>query len=126
MNEDEHESWYDEDAGPVVRLYAITHGRSASARPELDMLTLVVNVSAGVRPRRSEPEYAEILRLSRTALSVAEIAAHLRLPLTATKILVGDLIDDGHLEYRSPDPAPTTGRRNQELLRAVFNAIQAI
>ncbi|MET8650385.1 DUF742 domain-containing protein [Nocardia aurea] len=126
MNDDQRESWYDDDAGPVVRLYAITRGRSKNARPDVDMLTLVVNASAGMRPRRSDPEYAEILRLSRTALSVAEVAAHLNLPLTATKILVGDLIDDGYLEHRSPDPAPEAAARNQSLLRAVMRGIEAL
>ena len=123
---DERQSWYDEDAGPVVRLYAITHGRSRHARPELDILTLVVNVGVGMRPRRPEPEYARILELGRTALSIAEIAAQMKLPLTATKILVGDLIDDGQLDYRSPDPAPEAAARNQDLLRAVFRGIQAL
>ncbi|WP_405179792.1 DUF742 domain-containing protein [Nocardia sp. NBC_01377] len=126
MSDDERESWYDEDAGPLVRLYAVTHGRSDNARPELDMLTLVVNASTGVRSRRPDPEYAEILRLSRTALSVAEVAAHLNLPLNSTKILVGDLIDDGQLKYRSPDPKPDAVSRNPELLRAVLRGIQAI
>ena len=84
MNDDEQESWYDDEAGPLVRLYAVTRGRSGNARPELDMLTLVVNASAGVQPRRPEPEYTEILRLSRTPLSVAEVAAQLNLPLTST------------------------------------------
>ncbi|MEV0293439.1 DUF742 domain-containing protein [Nocardia sp. NPDC050710] len=123
---DERESWYDEEAGPLVRLYAVTRGRSGSARPDLDMLTLVVNASVGVQPRRPEPEYADILRLSRTSLSVAELAAQLNLPLTSTKILVGDLIDDGLLKFRSPDPAPAAGPGNTELLRAVLKGIQAI
>ena len=126
MNEDERESWYDEEAGPLVRLYAVTHGRSETVRPELDMLTLVVNASAGVQPRRPDPEYAQILRFARTALSVAEIAAQMNLPLTSTKILVGDLIDDGQLKYRSPDPTPEVTARNPELLRAVLRGIQAI
>ncbi|MGN2641438.1 DUF742 domain-containing protein [Nocardia takedensis] len=123
---DPRESWYDEDAGPLVRLYAVTRGRSGGARHKLDMLTLVVNAGVGVQPRRPEPEYARILWLSRSALSVAELAAQLNLPLTSTKILVGDLIDDGLLKYRSPEPVQESPARNTQLLRAVLKGIQAI
>lgn len=127
MSDDDRESWYDDEAGPLVRLYAVTRGRSGGARHPLDMLTLVVNAGVGVQPRRPEPEYARILVLTRTAQSVAELAAQLNLPLTSTKILVGDLIDDGLLKHRSPEPAhETPARDNTQLLRAVLKGIQAI
>ncbi|MBH0777432.1 DUF742 domain-containing protein [Nocardia bovistercoris] len=123
---DERESWYDDEAGPLVRLYAVTRGRSGGARHKLDMLTLVVNASVGMQPRRPEPEYARILQMSHSAISVAEVSAALNLPLTSTKILIGDLIDDGLLKFRSPDPAPEAAARNTQLLRAVLKGIQAI
>ncbi|TCJ99489.1 DUF742 domain-containing protein [Nocardia alba] len=125
MTDDERESWYDAEAGPVVRLYALTQGRSRNARPELDIITLVVNVSGGVRPRRPEPEYARILQLSRTPLSIAEVAAQLGLPLNSTKILVSDLIDDRMLEHRSPDQSAEPAR-DQDLLRRLHRAIRAL
>ncbi len=99
---DDEDTWFDEEAGPVVRLYAVTRGRGRSDRPELDMLTLVVDIARGTALRRHEPEYASIVELCRTPQSVAEVAALLGLPLTMTKVLVGDLIDDGRLEYRQP------------------------
>ena len=99
---DDEDAWFDEEAGPVVRLYAVTRGRGRSDRPELDMLTLVVDIGRGTALRRHEPEYASIVELCRTPQSVAEVAARLGLPLTMTKVLIGDLIDDGRLEYRQP------------------------
>ncbi|MFD6258796.1 DUF742 domain-containing protein, partial [Nocardia sp. NPDC060256] len=35
------EPWFDEAAGPLVRPYAVTRGRTAGGGPELDMLTSV-------------------------------------------------------------------------------------
>ncbi|MBF6212378.1 DUF742 domain-containing protein [Nocardia puris] len=122
---EERESWFDEEAGPLVRLYAVTRGRSGGVRHELNMLTLVAH-SGSRALRRTEPEYAEIVRLSRTPQSVAEISARLGLPLTATKILVGDLIDDGVLDHRDPDPTPAAGSQQMDMLRAVLKGIQSL
>ncbi|MBF6166983.1 DUF742 domain-containing protein [Streptomyces gardneri] len=119
--------WYDDEAGPLVRLYTVTRGRTEGAPYELDMLTLVITASIDIQPRRrTEPEYTRILQISRTAQSVAELAAQLDLPLSTTKILVGDLIDEGLLLFRSPDPAPESAAQNTQLLRAILKGIQAI
>ncbi|WP_280262249.1 DUF742 domain-containing protein [Nocardia wallacei] len=119
-----HESWFEDEAGPLVRLYAVTRGRGGGARPELNLLTLVVDAETGPL-RRTEPEYAAIVRLCRTAQSIAEVSAQLHLPLTVTKILVGDLIDDGRLIFRSPPPTDS-GAPDIGLLQAVLNGIRAL
>ncbi|MFG1793586.1 DUF742 domain-containing protein [Nocardia altamirensis] len=119
------EPWFDEAAGPLVRPYALTRGRTTGAGPELDMLTsVVVNDSAGTL-RRAEPEYADILRLCRVSQSVAEVSAQLRLPLAVTKILVGDLIGDGQLIFRAPVPTEA-GPEDLNILRAVLDGIRKI
>ncbi|MGW5514367.1 DUF742 domain-containing protein [Nocardia africana] len=71
---------FDEDAGPLVRLYAVTGGRARDVRPELDMITLVFTVHPAHRVGRIEREYLEIIRLCRTPQSVAEVSALLGLP----------------------------------------------
>ncbi|MGK8558625.1 DUF742 domain-containing protein [Nocardia gipuzkoensis] len=119
------EPWYEEDAGPLVRLYAITRGRGRAVRPELNVATLVVDAGHGTVLRRTEPEYAAIVQLCRTPQSVAEVAAQLGLPLTMTKVLVGDLIDDGLLVSRA-QPAAVAANADLGLLRAVLNGIRAI
>lgn len=124
MNEP-REHWYEEDAGPMVRLYAVTRGRSVAKRPELSVITLVVDVQRGMVLRRPEPEYAAIVRLCRTPLSVAEISAHMNLPLTVAKVLIGDLIDDGRLLFRQP-PNPTGGNSDMGLLHAVLDGIRGL
>ncbi|WP_454197882.1 DUF742 domain-containing protein [Nocardia sp. Marseille-Q1738] len=119
------EPWYEEDAGPLVRLYAITRGRGRAVRPELNVATLVIDAGDGAVLRRTEPEYAAIVQLCRTPQSVAEVAARLGLPLTMTKVLVGDLIDDGRLVCR-PERSTVEANSDLGLLHAVLNGIRAI
>ncbi|TDD34055.1 DUF742 domain-containing protein [Actinomadura sp. KC06] len=90
MTAGDEEVWVDDNAGPLVRPYTVTDGRT---RPtvELDLLSLVV--ADGVLPPALDPEHAEALELCRTPTSVAEVAAHLRLPVAVTKILLADLMD---------------------------------
>jgi hypothetical protein len=117
------EPWEDEEAGPVARLYAMTGGRGRTARTELTLDTMVVDVGVGFAPRRTDPEYIDIVRFCRIPQSVAEVSAQLRIPLAMTKVLVGDLIDDGRLAVRAPaeitDSAPDLG-----LLRAIANSLR--
>ncbi|NKY85882.1 DUF742 domain-containing protein [Nocardia veterana] len=119
------DAWFDDEAGPLVRLYAVTHGRGRSTRPELDMLTLVVDNGRGSALHRHEPEYEAIAELCRTPQSIAEVAARLALPLTMTKVLVGDLIDDGRLEFRQPRQAEA-GPGDVSLLRALLDGIRGL
>ncbi|MEV6559766.1 DUF742 domain-containing protein [Nocardia sp. NPDC051756] len=119
------EPWFDEAAGPLVRPYAVTRGRTTGAGPELDMLTSVVTDDSAGASRRMEPEYADILRLCRVSQTVAEVSAQLRLPLAVTKILVGDLIGDGHLIFRAPVPTEA-GPEDLNILRAVLDGIRKL
>ncbi|WP_330230857.1 DUF742 domain-containing protein [Nocardia sp. NBC_00508] len=119
------EPWFDEAAGPLVRPYALTRGRTTGAGPELDMLTSVVVDHSAPALRRFEPEYSDILRLCRISQTVAEVSAQLRLPLAVTKILVGDLIGDGQLIFRAPVPTEA-GPDDLNILRAVLDGIRKI
>ncbi|MBR8743724.1 DUF742 domain-containing protein [Nocardiopsis sp. MG754419] len=90
------------------RLYVITSGRSGGADDALDAVTLVVAESEPTAGMQSE--HARILRLCVSPLSVVEIAAHLRLPVTVVRILLTDLIDTGRVTARHPAPAPSPAR----------------
>jgi hypothetical protein len=119
------QSWFDDAAGPLVRPYAVTRGRTVGAGRELDMLTLVVVADRAPVLRRAEPEYAHIIRLCRTPQSVAEVSALLTLPLAVTKILVGDLISEGHLIFRTPAQT-NAGSGDLTILRAVLAGIRKL
>lgn len=90
------------------------------------MITLVFAVHGVDRVRRVESEYLDIIRLCRTPQSVAEVAAILRLPLTVAKILIGDLITDGHLITRSAAALPPTDLSEMDLLRTVLDGIRKL
>ncbi|MFD6102413.1 DUF742 domain-containing protein [Nocardia salmonicida] len=120
---DEREHWYEDEASPLVRLYAVTGGRAKAQRPDLELTTLLVDARSGARSRLLAPEYDAIVELCRTALSVAEVSAHLRLPLTTTKILIGDLIDEGRLRARAPRNQLNTAP-DLDVLRAVLAGIK--
>ncbi len=92
---------------------------------DLDMLTVVLVPNAAPPLRRVEPEYAEIVRLCRLPLAVAEVSAALRLPLAVTKILVGDLISDGILNFRGPANSEAVPD-DLNILRAVLDGIRKI
>ncbi|GLZ10767.1 hypothetical protein Acsp04_10020 [Actinomadura sp. NBRC 104425] len=98
------EPWLDGNAGRLVRPYQVSGGRTRPAHP-LNLLSLVKATGREAAPRHG-PEHARILELCRRApVPVAELAAHLRLPVAVTKVLVADLIDHGAVQTRHPGAA---------------------
>ncbi len=114
------EPWYDSEAGPLVRAYAVTRGRTKASQ-FLEMVTLVVTVSA---MEVAGPEHREILRRCRQPLSVAEVAAAIDLPLGAAKVLISDLIEQGALLARSPDRESVS--LDRQLIRTVIDGIRRL
>jgi predicted transcriptional regulator len=58
------------------------------------------------------------------ALSVAEVAAHLALPVSVTKVLLSDLVDSGHVVTRA-SAAAETAQTEDQLLKEVLNGLRA-
>lgn len=104
------------------RIYVITGGRSGPAGPvPLDLVTLIVARSAGCPGLY--PEHRAILRMCRFPLSAAEISAHLRLPFSATAVLIADLLAAGLVVDRKP---VRTAIPDPELLREVIRGLQRL
>lgn len=118
------DAWFDADAGPLVRPFAVARGRTRGGRYALDMITLVVTLEPDARLLRTDPEYAEIARLCEYPQSVVEVAAQLQLPIALTKILISDLIDDGYLSFQSPVQTHGTDYDDINLLRTVLHGIR--
>lgn len=116
--------WFEEDAGPLVRPFAVARGRTRSGRYALDMITLVVTLDPDARLLRTDPEYAEIARLCEYPQSIVEVAARIQLPVALTKVLISDLIDDGYLSFRSPSQADSSDFNDLNLLRTVLHGIR--
>jgi hypothetical protein len=102
MSEPE-ESWWDVDAGPIVRSFARTGGRTRPTRDEFNLITLIMATNTDTARHGLEPEHIMILRMcTGNPLSVAEIAARLDMPATVAKVLLGDLLDMGAIHTRAP------------------------
>ena len=121
--------WYDADAGPVVRPYAMTRGRTSSAsRHRLDLIAIVVPEPAADDPGRDQtlsPEHVEIVELcSDMPQSIAELAAGLDLPVGVVRVLVGDLVEDELVHVTRPVPPAELPDVN--ILREVINGLRAL
>ncbi|TWF94611.1 DUF742 domain-containing protein [Saccharopolyspora dendranthemae] len=85
----------------LVRPHVVTRGRARPTRNTFEMDTQIYAVREA-SPGAAGPEMRRVLRLCRDgAMSVAEVAGHLRLPMSVTKVLLGDLLDSGHIVTRS-------------------------
>jgi hypothetical protein len=115
------EVWLDDDAGPLVRPYTVSAGRT---RPniELDLLSLVVATSQA--PTGLDLEHTKVLGLCRAPISVAEVAAHLRLPVIVTKVLLADLVECEAMAMRAPRPASVATDR--DLLEKLLDGLERI
>jgi hypothetical protein len=110
----------DDDAGPLVRPYTVSNGRTTPTL-ELDLLSLVRSTGQ-LRPSELEAEHAEALILCRDPISVAEVAAHLRLPAMVIKVLLSDLVDCGAVTAHAP--APAVDPTDRTVLEALLNGLQ--
>lgn len=113
----------DADAGPLVRPYTVTGGRTRVRGATLDPLAFVVAVP-GPGGGRWLPEYREILRYARGPVPVAELAAHLDLALGVVRVLLDDMVQDGVIAVH--DPAAGTGQPDEHVLKAVINGLRAL
>lgn len=121
--------WFDDAAGPVVRPYAMTRGRTRSAAEDkLDLIAVVVadRAQPGVAADQTlSPEHLDIVELSRdTPLSVAELAAELDLPVGVVRVLIGDLLHAALV--RVSRPVPPAELPDERILREVINGLRAL
>jgi len=129
--------WFDDAAGPVVRPYAMTRGRThaGTAADRLDLIALVTADETGNADglRREDvlddhslaPEHLDIVRLCRgESQSVAELAAELDLPVGVIRVLIGDLFDSGLV--RVTRPVPPAELPDENILREVINGLRAL
>jgi Protein of unknown function (DUF742) len=120
--------WVDRNAGPVVRPYALTGGRTEPADGEvLDLITIVVEAgrgSADSDPIEFSPEHRRIVSLCHRPATVADVASDTALPLGVVRVLLADLIQSGRIKVlpqRQAGQQPST-----DLLREVLHGLRAL
>ncbi|MDQ1620065.1 MAG: hypothetical protein QOE19_2634 [Actinomycetota bacterium] len=110
----------------TVRPYTLTRGRTRPGREDLRLEALVRGV-APAGPNETT-ERRRILELTGAGiLSVAELSAHLSLPLGVVRVLVGDLADDGLVVVHSGTPQSQTPAASQlKVLESVLDGISSL
>ncbi|RJL32685.1 DUF742 domain-containing protein [Bailinhaonella thermotolerans] len=119
------ERWLDEEAGPVVRPYAMTRGRTRPSAEAFDLIALVC--ATGDAPAGNSglgPEHLRLLDLCRRAATVADLASSVDLPLGVVRVLLGDLLDQRLVSVRRPASAASVPDEN--LLKDVINGLKAL
>ncbi|HLV73983.1 MAG TPA: DUF742 domain-containing protein [Vulgatibacteraceae bacterium] len=121
------ERWLDREAGPLVRPYAMTRGRTRPEGGDFELITVVTatGVPAGERLRYS-PDHARVLRACARPVAVVDLSADLGLPIGVVRVLLGDLRDEGLISVvHAVEPAQ--GRRPPKgVLREVLNGLRAL
>ncbi|MFZ5852444.1 MAG: DUF742 domain-containing protein [Actinomycetota bacterium] len=114
-----------------VRPYTVTGGRTRPAGPAPLPLEALVRARApevGESPPSGETlERGRILELCRDGmLSVAELSAHLRLPLGAVRVLVGDLAEEGLVVVYGVGHGASAPAHNLTILESVLDGISRL
>lgn len=109
-----------------VRPYAVTGGRTR-ARSDLPMEAIVKTTAHGQSATaRLTLERKQIALLCLSPLSIAEISAHLSLPLGVARVLVGDMAADGLVNSHHVEATSTSERPSLKLLERVLDGLQAL
>jgi len=121
----EEDRWLDEEAGPVVRPYALTRGRTRPAGEAVDLIALVTAVrGVEVDTVELDPEHLALLQMCRLPASVADLAADLDLPLGVVQILLADLRVRSLIHVHHP--APPTQLPDPRILREVADGLRRL
>jgi hypothetical protein len=117
--------WFDRDAGPVVRPYALTKGRTLPSGGEsFDLIDVVVATSDRVPEHfRPGPEHRRLLSLCRRPMPIVDLTSEIDLPLGVVRVLLGDLISEGLVRVLSTQKQPAT---DQRLLRMVLDGLESL
>jgi hypothetical protein len=109
---------------PLVPAYLSTGGVARPSRESLERLSVLT--ASGVPAPAGLPaaQHALLDALDGGSLTVVEAAAHLELPVSAIRVLAGQLVDRGLLVARPPVPA--AAQADPDLLKRVADGLRAL
>jgi uncharacterized protein DUF742 len=114
------------DQPSLVRPYTLTAGRTDS-RVRLP-LEAPIETRASTRPVRwpVNDVRGQIIALCADSPSVAEIAAHLSLPLGVARVLIGDLVTQGYLRVHATLSESASTDERRELIGRTLRGLRAL
>lgn len=120
-----NERWLDAEAGPVVRPYTFTRGRTRPAGEPLDLIAVVVaSRRSRNNPQMLDPEHFAVLRLCQRPTTVADLATDLDLPIGVVQVLLADLRERSMITVH--DPIPPAQLPDPQILREVADALRRL
>jgi hypothetical protein len=120
------ERWYDRDAGPVVRPYALTRGRTMPVDGSyIGLVDMVITRDQFQLPDgvRLNAEHRRLLAMCRHPGTVVDLASDVGLPVGVVRVLLSDLAAWGAIRVRQ---APRGRITDERLLQDVLDGLQAL
>lgn len=108
----------------LVRPYALTGGRTRTSVGDLSIETMVVSTEKGIGAADLRHEARDIVVLCQQPMSLAEVSAHVGVPLGVARVLVGDLLANGHVHVQRT--TVVDARPDVDLLARVLEGLQAL
>ena len=109
-----------------VRSYVLTGGRTRGGADLPFEALIQVTPSGRAAIPRLALERRDIIGQCVGTVSVAEISAHLHLPLGVVRVLVGDMVEEGLLSASAPDHIRAGDRPDRQLLERVLDGLQSL
>jgi hypothetical protein len=116
--------WLDHDAGPVVRPYALTKGRTRPRRAELGLIDIVATDTRASAESRFGlgPEHKRLIELCRRPITVADLTSEVDLPLGVVRVLLDDLLERHQVSLvSSAEPTP-----EESVMRSVLDGLRSL
>jgi len=118
--------WEPDDEAPtarVVRPYTLTGGRTA---PKIELpveATLRRESNGSVEP--TDGNLVSILEVC-DKRSVAEVSAHVKMPIGVVRVLLGDLIEQGHVRVQATLTADSSQDERRELIERTLRGLRTL
>lgn len=119
------ERWVGQDAGPIVRPYAVTRGRTRPRGVVIDLVTILV--ATGRTPGEKvwlSREQRRLLELCRQPSTPADLASEIDLPFRVVQILLADLHQYGLIEETTRTEQPD--RPDPRILMRVLDELRRL
>jgi hypothetical protein len=117
--------WLDRDAGPVVRPYALTKGRTRPQGETFDLIDVVAATGTATTEKPwLGPEHQRILLACRRPVVVADVASDIDLPLAVVRVLLSDLNQEGLITVLRP--ATESPINDLTVMRNVLDGLKAL
>ena len=118
--------WTPDDDAPVARVvrpYTLTGGRTA---PKVELpVEATLRREAGGSVQPTDSNLARILEVC-DKRSVAEVSAHVHMPIGVVRVLLGDLIEQGHVRVQATLTEDSSQDERRELIERTLRGLRTL